>query len=127
MCRQMCCIKYNIPSNRTVKCSLHCHKALNRAHSGSFQMTVFLLTECIIFDVYLTLASWSGQLPDPVVIVCSNIQINISDTLKNFAKTTACSSAHTAHTSAILTISCLTVYTIFWRGRSSTSATSFQI
>jgi hypothetical protein len=25
------------------------------------QMTMFLLTECIIFDVYLTLASWSGQ------------------------------------------------------------------
>jgi hypothetical protein len=24
-------------------------------------MTMFLLTECIIFDVYLTLASWSGQ------------------------------------------------------------------
>jgi hypothetical protein len=23
-------------------------------------MTVFLLMECIIFDVYLTLASWSG-------------------------------------------------------------------
>src|ERR1700752_4664985 len=23
---------------------------------------MFLLTECIIFDVYLTLASWSGQL-----------------------------------------------------------------
>jgi len=24
-------------------------------------MTMFLLTECIIFDVYLTLASWYGQ------------------------------------------------------------------
>jgi hypothetical protein len=25
------------------------------------EMTVFLLTECITFDVYLTLASWSRQ------------------------------------------------------------------
>ena len=28
----MCCITYNIPSNRAVKCSLDYHKTLNRAH-----------------------------------------------------------------------------------------------
>ena len=54
-------VTYNIPSNRAVKCSLGSHKALNRAHLGLVQMTMFLLTECILFDVYLTLASWSRQ------------------------------------------------------------------
>jgi len=36
MGRQMFYITYNIPSNRAVKCSLGCHKTLNRAHLGSF-------------------------------------------------------------------------------------------
>ena len=34
-------------------------------------MTVFLLTKCIIFDVYLTLASWSGQ---PLKNICLSQQ-----------------------------------------------------
>jgi hypothetical protein len=35
MGRHMPCVTYNILSNIAVKCSLDCHKALNRAHLGS--------------------------------------------------------------------------------------------
>src|SRR5215467_6875960 len=34
-------------------------------------MTMFLLTKCIMFDVYLTLASWSGQ---PLKNICLSQQ-----------------------------------------------------
>jgi len=44
-----------------VKCLLDCHKALNHAHLGSFTNDDVSSDEMLIFDVYMTLASWSGR------------------------------------------------------------------
>ena len=65
MSRQIPCVTYTISSNRAVKCSLGCHKALNRAHLGSFPNDDVSSDEMppnsIIFDASFTLASWSGR------------------------------------------------------------------
>jgi hypothetical protein len=66
MGRQIHCIKYNIPSDRAAKCSLECHKALNRAHLYCCTIDVFLLTKRIMFDVYLTLVLDDGRLTSNV-------------------------------------------------------------
>jgi hypothetical protein len=61
MYRQMCCITYDIPSNRAVKCSLQCHKALNRAHLGSFPND----------DVSSDEMHYISRLFDLMIMVCS--------------------------------------------------------